>query len=155
MLNQLSLLFLYRRAFTLIEPWFKYVLYAIGVFCIASGIALFFAGLFHCIPFNHGWNPNVPGHCSIDIQPLYVTATVLNLAGDIGIVAAPIPLIWSIQMSLSTKFAVTGLFLLGGLWVLISSAECGRLTNYCGQRFHHQHNKASYYYYRTNRRFHM
>lgn len=115
MLNQLSLLFLYRRVFTLIEPWFKYAVYAIGVFCIGCGIALFFAGLLHCLPLNHGWNPNVQGHCSVNIQTLYITATVLNLVGDISIVAVPIPLVWSLQMDLSTKAAVTGMFLLGGL----------------------------------------
>lgn len=115
MLNQLSILFLYRRVFTLLEAWFRYLLYGIGIFCIGSGVALFFAGLFHCMPLNHGWNPEVPGHCSVNIQPLYITATVLNLVGDISIVAAPIPLIWSIQMSLSSKVAVTGMFLLGGL----------------------------------------
>lgn len=115
MLNQLSLLFLYRRVFTLMESWFKYVMYAIGTFCVGSGIALFFAGLFHCVPLNHGWNPTVPGHCGVNIQTLYITATVLNLVGDISIVAAPIPLIWSLQMSLPTKAAVTAMFFLGGL----------------------------------------
>ncbi|MCJ1464422.1 hypothetical protein MMC07_003035 [Pseudocyphellaria aurata] len=120
MLNQLSILFLYRRVFTLIETWFKHVLYAIGIFCICSGVSLFFAGLFHCIPLSHGWNLEVPGHCSVDIQPLYITATVLNLVGDISIVAAPIPLIWSIRMSLSSKVAVTGMFLLGGFVSIIN-----------------------------------
>lgn len=115
MLNQLSLLFLYRRVFTLMESWFRYTLYAIGIFCIGSGVALFFAGLFHCMPLNHGWNPTVPGHCRVNIQALYITATVLNLVGDISIVAAPIPLIWSLQMNLPTKGAVTVMFLLGGL----------------------------------------
>lgn len=120
MLNQLSLLFLYKRVFTTVESWFKYVLYALGIFCIGSGVALFFAGLLHCMPLNHGWNPNVPGHCGVDIQALYITATVLNLVGDIGIVAAPIPLIWSLQMSLPTKVAVTGMFLLGGFVSIIN-----------------------------------
>ncbi|MCJ1428153.1 hypothetical protein MMC29_006061 [Sticta canariensis] len=120
MLNQLSLLFLYRRIFTLMESWFRYTLYAIGIFCIGSGIALFFAGLFHCMPLNHGWNPNVPGHCRVDIQALYITATVLNLVGDISIVAAPMPLIWSLQMNLPTKVAVTVMFILGGFVSIIN-----------------------------------
>ena len=97
------------------ESWFRYTLYAIGIFCIGSGIGLFFGGLFHCMPLNHGWNPNVPGHCRVNIQALYITATVLNLVGDIGIVVAPIPLIWSLQMDRATKGLVTFMFLLGGL----------------------------------------
>lgn len=115
MLNQLSLLFLYRRVFTLAELWFKSALYAIGIFYIGSGIGLFFTGLFHCVPLKHGWNLNIPGHCGTNVLTLYITATALNLFGDISIVAAPMPLIWSLRMSLPTKAALTGMFLLGGL----------------------------------------
>lgn len=57
--------------------------------------------------------PNIPGHCGTNVFTLYITATVLNLVGDISIVAAPIPLIWSLRMSLPTKAALTRIFLLG------------------------------------------
>lgn len=120
MFNQLSLLFLYKRVFTLRNIWFRNSLIGLGIFCIGTGLALFFAGLFHCVPLNYGWNKKIKGRCDVNIQALYITATVLNLVGDIGIVAAPIPLIWSLQMSPPTKVGVTGMFLLGGLWVFAS-----------------------------------
>lgn len=115
MLNQLSLLFLYKRVFTIGTTWFRYTLYSLGIYCIASGLALFFAGLLHCYPLNYGWDKTVKGRCTVDIQALYITATVLNLVGDLGIVIAPIPIIWGLQMSKSTRVAVSIMFLLGGL----------------------------------------
>ncbi len=118
LLNQLSLLFLYRRVFTMKKAWFRWSIYWIGLFCIATGIAIFFAGLLHCVPIEFGWNPKVKGGvCNVSVRQLYITANILNLFGDLGIVILPIPLIWSLHMNTATKAAVSGMFLLGGLSV--------------------------------------
>ena len=123
LLNQLSILFLYRRVFTMKKKWFRWSIYGIGLFCIATGLAIFFAGLFHCVPIEFGWDPNVKGGvCYVSVRELYITANLLNLFGDLGIVILPIPLIWSLHMNKKTKAAVSGMFLLGGLSVFPISA---------------------------------
>lgn len=114
MFTQLSVLFFYKRAFTLRKTWFKNTLYVLAVFSITCEIAIFFAGLFFCTPINRAWNKNVKGHC-VNVQLIYVFADVLNLLVDFAIVIAPIPLIWSLQTTTKEKWGLTGMFLLGGL----------------------------------------
>lgn len=105
------------------KGWFRWSIYGIGLFCITTGVAIFFAGLLHCVPIEFGWNPRVKGGvCYVSVRKLYITANILNLFGDLGIVILPIPLIWSLHMNTATKAAVSGMFLLGGLSVLSNYA---------------------------------
>lgn len=120
-LIQLSFLFLYKRIFTTTIRWFTTSLYIIGLICIAICIAFFFSIIFECTPINYAWNKTIKGHC-INISARYISADVLNLVVDIALVVLPIPLVWSLQMSVSTKLAVVGMFLLGGLSVISAIA---------------------------------
>lgn len=114
MFTQLSILFLYRRVFTLRVRWSRNTVYVLAIFSIACEIALFFAGLFFCTPVNFAWDKSIEGHC-VDVQLIYLLADILNLVVDFAIVIAPIRLIWSLQMTQKDKWGVTVMFLLGGL----------------------------------------
>lgn len=71
------------------------------------------------MPIRYNWDPTIRGaHCGINIHTLYVASCVINLVVDLGIVVAPMPIIWKLQMNLGTKAAVTGMFLLASLSVV-------------------------------------
>ncbi|MCJ1269870.1 hypothetical protein MMC22_009763 [Lobaria immixta] len=112
MFTQLSILFLYKRIFTLQKRWFRNTLYVLAILSITCEIAIFFAGLLFCTPIHFAWNKSVKGHC-VNVQMIYVFADVLNLLVDFAIVIAPIPLIWSLHMTRSAKWGVSVMFLLG------------------------------------------
>lgn len=115
MLTQISFLFLYKRVFTTAKPWFHQTLYVLGFFVIATCISCFFASLFFCTPFTYSWDKTIPGgHCN-EVQNVYITHDVMTVVLDSCLVAAPIPIIWGLQMHTRAKLAVMGMFLLGSL----------------------------------------
>lgn len=53
-----------------------------------------------------------------------------NIATDIAILLFPVPIVWKLQIYTAQKFALLGVFLLGGLYIFISLAqEC--ITDWC------------------------
>lgn len=113
--TQLSIVFLYKRIFTLHMEWFRNILYLLGALVILCEIPIFFAGLFYCTPVNYAWDKTVEGGHCYDVQKVFDVALVLNLVVDIAIVVCPIKLIWDLQMSRSAKLGVIGILLLGSL----------------------------------------
>lgn len=113
--TQLSIVFLYKRIFTLHMEWFRNILYVLGALVILCEIPIFFAGLFYCTPVNYAWDKTVEGGHCYDVQKVFDVALVLNLVVDIAIVVCPIKLIWDLQMSRSAKLGVIGILLLGSL----------------------------------------
>lgn len=125
MLTQLSILFLYERVFTTITPWFRYTLYALGFFTFAVNISSFFATVFSCAPVSYAWDKSIQGHC-FEVRNVYLAQTILVFVLDVCIVAAPMPLVWNLHTTAGTKGAVAGMFLLGGLSVLIINLNAFR-----------------------------
>lgn len=120
-LTQVSILFLYKRLFTLFLRWFRITFYVLLFSSVGAAIAFSLASYLRCFPINSNWDPTIRGaHCGVDIHAVYVTSCVINLVTDLGIVAAPMPLIWKLQMSRGTKTAVTGMFLLAGFICIIN-----------------------------------
>jgi hypothetical protein len=114
---QLSFLLFYRRVFTFHNRKFRNYVYAVGAFAFSSWIGIVFATLFNCKPFAFHWDFTIPGGYCGDPQRVFLTGLALNLVTDIFIVMLPIPMIWKIQISSAEKIAVSGAFLLGGLYV--------------------------------------
>lgn len=114
-LIQLSFLFLYKRIFTTQRTWFKYTIYALGVFSIIQNLAIIITVMFYCVPFNYSWNKSIKGGHCYEFSVVYLIGLLLNLVTDIAILVVPIPIIWGLQMSPKSKKAITGMFLLGGL----------------------------------------
>ena len=81
-------------------------------------ISVFFGILFACSPVRFAWDKSINGHCH-DARVIFLAQTALIFVLDLCIVVAPIPLVWNLHTTAGTKGAVTGLFLLGGLSVLI------------------------------------
>lgn len=123
MFTQISVLLLWKRAFTLHYTWFRISLGVIAFLSLTSNVAAFTAIIFQCSPIKKAWLQDaVEGHC-IDSRRLYIVHAVLSLLVDLSIVVIPLPLVWGLHSNRRTKMAVTGMILLGGLSVLASLAD--------------------------------
>lgn len=144
MLTQVSLLFLYKRVFTTHITWFRYSLYILGFLSFAVNISVFFAIILSCSPVSYGWDKTINGRC-FEVRPVYVVHTVLIFVLDLSIVVAPMPIVWGLQTSAGIKWIVTGMFLLGGLSVLIRNSKTSGipLTGVPRQCLHNQLDKTS------------
>ena len=98
-------------------------------------IAAFFSTLLQCQPIALFWDKSIKGGHCLDLIPIGVANASLSLVGDVVILAMPIPMIWGLQLNIRKKIAVSGIFLLGGLYVSnFISSSCLFLslcTMYC------------------------
>lgn len=81
---------------------------------IAMYLASFVVGIFQCTPIPRMWDHTLPGHC-FNMPVLYNLGATYNIASDLVILVLPMPIVWRLQMPRSKKYAVTGIFLMGGL----------------------------------------
>lgn len=51
------------------------------------------------------------------MEAFLVSTAVLNLVTDISILVLPISVVWRLQIRKEQKVAISGIFLLGSLWV--------------------------------------
>ncbi|KID84519.1 hypothetical protein MGU_08337 [Metarhizium guizhouense ARSEF 977] len=78
-------------------------------------IACFFTFTFQCIPRDKIWNPEVAGKC-IDNSAGVLSAGLINLLLDLGILVVPVWAIWHLQMPLKRKIGAMSVFAVGILF---------------------------------------
>ncbi|KJK74761.1 hypothetical protein H634G_10073 [Metarhizium anisopliae BRIP 53293] len=79
---------------------------------IMYSIACFFTFTFQCIPRDKIWNPEVAGKC-IDNSAGVLSAGLINLLLDLGILVVPVWAIWHLQMPLKRKIGAMSVFAIG------------------------------------------
>ncbi|KAL2835487.1 hypothetical protein BJY01DRAFT_252611 [Aspergillus pseudoustus] len=110
---KLSVLLLYRRIFRLTWALYFCAFLSIGyMIAVTAGISL------ACVPTSYFWtqwvDPLNGGHCRINLYLFYLWNGVANLFTDVIILCLPMPIVWRLQMPRSQKWAISGIFLLGG-----------------------------------------
>jgi hypothetical protein len=116
---KISILLFYRRLFD--TKRFKLVSIIVASSVIAYWVCFTLVAIFQCTPVHYTWDKNVSGKC-IDAYALLMAASVLNIINDIVIVIMPIPVVWCLRVSRQQKMGLTGLFLLGSLYVAHGAA---------------------------------
>ena len=111
---KLSVLLLYRRIFRLTWTLYFCAFLSIGyTISVATTISL------ACVPSSFFWTqwvyPLSGGHCRINLYQFYLWNGVANLFTDVIILCLPMPIVWGLQMPKAQKWAISGIFLLGGL----------------------------------------
>ncbi|KAF9894160.1 hypothetical protein FE257_009133 [Aspergillus nanangensis] len=110
---KLSVLLLYRRIFRL-----TWTLYFCAFLSIGYTIAVVTTISLACVPTTFFWtqwvDPLSGGHCRINLYQFYLWNGVANLFTDVIILCLPMPIVWSLQMPKGQKWAISGIFLLGG-----------------------------------------
>ncbi|MCJ1272202.1 hypothetical protein MMC22_012110, partial [Lobaria immixta] len=96
-----------------------YTLYGIAILSLTSNLSCVLASLFQCRPINKAWEQFTPGHC-INKRAMFVTHAVVSLVIDTLIVAAPMPIIWTLHASFSYRAGICGMFMLGALICIIN-----------------------------------
>lgn len=85
--------------------------YSAVVWCIS-----FFASMFQCVPVNYNWDRTIPGHC-LNFYLFTIVSSVMNILADVLILVMPLPAIWHMNVNRNNKIALSGVFLLGSLYV--------------------------------------
>ncbi|KAJ5942015.1 hypothetical protein N7516_002183 [Penicillium verrucosum] len=114
---KVSILLLYRRIFSV--PKFRLVSLVTGCLVLSWCLAVFITVLLQCRPISLNWNKEQAGTC-INPKPFFFGNAISNLLIDVVILALPIPMVFQLQLRLSQKLTVLGIFLLGGLCVYLS-----------------------------------
>ncbi|KOS38776.1 hypothetical protein ACN38_g10398 [Penicillium nordicum] len=108
---KVSILLLYRRIFSV--PKFRLVSLVTGCLVLSWCLAVFITVLLQCRPISLNWNKEQTGTC-INPKPFFFGNAISNLLIDVVILALPIPMVFQLQLRLSQKLTVLGIFLLGG-----------------------------------------
>jgi hypothetical protein len=114
-----SVLLLYYRIFE--TRSFRYAVYVMSALNLGWMIAFVFGFIFQCIPVDQVWKSQhgKRKHCiGIDANYAYAVSSVIL---DVLTLSMPWPMIWRLHMQLKKKIAVTGIFLLGGMYGTISN----------------------------------
>ncbi|KZN93790.1 hypothetical protein EN45_039760 [Penicillium chrysogenum] len=110
---KVSILLLYRRIFSV--PKFQLASLLAGGLVLAWCLAVFITVLVQCRPISFNWNKNQSGTC-ISAKSFFFGNAISNLLIDVIILALPIPMVLQLQLRLSQKLTILGIFLLGGLF---------------------------------------
>ena len=111
-----SLLLLYYRLFSPSRRFRLAVrIGAVIVFC--QWFSLTCATIFQCRPVAAFWNHTIQNVKCIDLPAFTVASGVLNLMTDVLILCLPLPMVWGLNTTRAQKVTLTGIFLLGVLYV--------------------------------------
>jgi hypothetical protein len=115
--TKLSILFLYKRIFTLQR--FRIAIYITMGICIVWFLGGLLPTIVQCIPVEYNWNRSSSGTC-IDMKMLFAGITISNLLTDVLLLILPLFVISTLQLTLKNRLAVMGIFLLGGATCICS-----------------------------------
>ncbi|XXH01793.1 hypothetical protein Hte_008154 [Hypoxylon texense] len=122
-LIKLSILTLYLRLFN-INQHFRKSCYGMMVFVLAWGIAVLFTTIFQCSPIPAAWDKTIPGLKCFNLANFVIGSNVPNILADAVIIVLPMPLLWSLKLSLMRKLGLIALFLVAAIATVISILRC-------------------------------
>lgn len=144
---KISLLVLYRRVFDTLA--FRKRSLIVGLACLLWGVIAIFTTIFQCRPLTAAFDPAslFTYHC-IDIERYYIGMVASNLGIDIVMLVLPLHMVWNLQLPLSQRVALSGIFSIGLLWVsfpgcryrgfLLMCCFQGVYCRYCADDLHNQ-----------------
>ncbi|KAI1144247.1 hypothetical protein F5Y05DRAFT_364115 [Hypoxylon sp. FL0543] len=115
-----SILFLYYRIFRTAR--FRKALFVIGAIVTAWALQAFFLSIFNCYPIEIAWDHDIKGTC-IDYGKVTLITGILNVIIDFILLAAPMPLLWKLQMPKRKKILLSCVFAAGCVACVVSIAR--------------------------------
>ncbi|XXH03343.1 hypothetical protein Hte_009741 [Hypoxylon texense] len=91
---------------------------AVGGFSLMIFLTNLFTFIFQCTPIESFWKDRRE-EC-INQVTFYLASAIINVVGDIAVLALPLPIVWRLHTSRSKKWSLSFLFLLGA-FVCIAS----------------------------------
>jgi hypothetical protein len=112
-----ALLLLYYRIFG-VNSTFRRTIYLSGFVITAYFIACTIAAIAGCQPVSYFWNKSQPGHCMDEVN-FFRWNGIASMLMDFLILCLPLPMTWRIKANRRQKIILSGIFLLGFLFVLL------------------------------------
>jgi hypothetical protein len=108
---KISILLLYLDLFR-IEKSTRWIIYALSIAILLYTAIINLVTIFGCRPLNKSWDSLPYGEC---VNPGVVGATfaAFQIVSDVCILIIPVPIIMSLKLARSKKFAVMAVFLAG------------------------------------------
>ncbi|KAL5339240.1 hypothetical protein BJX70DRAFT_364791 [Aspergillus crustosus] len=127
LLTKTSLLLLYQRIFGIVKSFHRALLFS-WFLIIAFFIACVIASIAGCSPVSYVWDrfqPLEDGESVITGSCFKETAFfrwngIANMLLDVLMLVLPLPMVWRLRTSKRVKVLLTGVFLMGGLYVSLS-----------------------------------
>lgn len=101
----------------------------VGMIVILWAACGIIAGAFTCIPTKKLWYPKTPGGC-MDLSKFYYGLQIPNIATDAIILFMPMHVVWGLPISRTQKVGLSGIFVLGFLFVATPWVEEDMLTDH-------------------------
>ena len=128
-----SLILLYFRIFGVIK-WFRVLLIGAEVVVALYFIVDVLVAIFECHPVAFYWDKTIKGGKCINENQFYRWNGVANLLIDFMIWSLTLPVIWHLQLNNKQKLSLSGVFLLGLLYVIKFSPLSYPCRNACERR---------------------
>ena len=117
-LVKISILLLYRRIFGVSQNFTRAV-YATLSLVVAYFVVCVCLTFFGCHPVSYFWDKTQEGECFDEVE-FFKWNGVTNLLLDVIALALPLPMVWNLQLRTKQKLVLSGIFLLGFLYVFPS-----------------------------------
>ncbi len=106
-----SILMLYTRLFP-VSGSFTAQVWILHILNISYAIVAVICFPLQCIPLAKVWTPTLPGRC-MDVTRLLLSTVITTIVLDLAVFLLPIPILLRLQMSVTRKLALCGVFLMG------------------------------------------
>lgn len=94
-------------------PKIRTAVIMIIVLTVAMLVAVIFESFLLCRPFAYTWDKTVTGGVCGNSTRAYLAIGIVNLCIDLAAVFIPMPVLWSLQMPLKKKVAISAILCLG------------------------------------------
>lgn len=124
-LTKILILSLYLQIFPC--PTFRIMTFIFMGVVAATGVALLFAQIFQCLPFNYNWESwegNFGAHRCIDLNLLATIAAVFAIVQDVAILILPIKVLVNLNATPRKK---AGIILMFSMGLFVTVVSCIRL----------------------------
>ena len=111
-----SILVLYIRIFR--TKSFRITCYVVHGINFAFFISTILSTVLICRPFAYNWDKAIRGGRCGDQKSLDLYLGIFNLLLDVCVVVLPMPVLWGLQMAVSKKLMLSGMFGLGIVYAL-------------------------------------
>jgi hypothetical protein len=95
---------------------FTYSLYVVHALNIAWFVGIVLSSAFMCKPIAKSWNPFLEGTCG-STPALWLGSAIPSVVIDLIILMLPLPMIWTLKMSIARKSGITAIFVCGYWYV--------------------------------------
>ena len=108
---KLSLLHLYLTIFPMQR--FRYVVFAVMMLVMCYWAISLLRMVFLCHPMAYEWNKSIRGGTCLNTAAAYYSISGINLGLDLVVIMLPMPVLWTLQMPIPKKVAISMIFGMG------------------------------------------